>query len=245
VNIIQTNIDKLVEGQSDFIAGSYEQFIAFGGPCVYFHSECLAEGNTNFLSKRHIELLYATLTAWGMHRMGDSERTKTKLSEWDRFLESIQRNRDVLERIRHKSMSKMTTDQYSRSLYEIKDLYFNLDLTMSDSTLVVNSKALFHLCPEYIPPIDRQYTIRFLLKRPDQWLTPKRKFRTIMLPKGKAKQFEWFTRTCTVFKNILDRINSEYIEEEEKRHQVAPPKIIDNAIVHYVRKISGKLEDMA
>src|SRR4030067_3421678 len=85
MNIIQTNIDKLVEGQNEFIAGSYEQFIAFGGPCVYFHSECLAEGNMNFLSKRHIELLYATLTAWGMHRMGDSERTKTKLSDWERF----------------------------------------------------------------------------------------------------------------------------------------------------------------
>jgi hypothetical protein len=108
----------------------------------------------------------------------------------------------------------MSADQYARSLHEIKELYFDLDLTMLDSTLVVNSKALFHLCPEYIPPIDRQYTIRFLLKRSDQWLTPKRKFRTIMLPKGKAKQFEWLKRTCTVFKNMLDRINSEYIEEE-------------------------------
>ncbi len=55
MNIIRTNIDKLVEGQREFIVGSYEQFLAFGGPCVYFHSECLAEGNRNFLSKRHIE----------------------------------------------------------------------------------------------------------------------------------------------------------------------------------------------
>ena len=150
MNIIQTNIDKLVENQRELIAGSYDQFIAFGGPCVYFHSECLAEGRKNFLSKRHIELLYATLTAWGMHRMGDSGWTKTKLSEWDRFSESIQRNRDVLERIKHKSMSEMSPDQYTSSLFEIKELYFDLDLTMSDSTLVVNSKALFHLCPEYI-----------------------------------------------------------------------------------------------
>ena len=56
MNIIQTNIDKLVEGQSEFIPGSYEQFIVFGGPCVYFHSECLVEGNRNFLSKRHTEV---------------------------------------------------------------------------------------------------------------------------------------------------------------------------------------------
>lgn len=243
MNITSTNIDKLIEYQRDFIIGSYDQFLRFGGPCVYFHLQCLAEGERNFLSLRHMEMLYATLTAWGMHRMGDSERTKTKLSEWDRFFESFQRNKEILGRNRVNSMLEMTSDQYASALRELKALYFDLDLTEADSTLVVNSKALFHLFPQFIPPIDRQYTIRFLLKRPDQWMTPDKKFKPIMLPQGKANQFAWFVETCNVFKGILDRLDISYVAEEQQKHHVTPPKLVDNAIVHYVRKLSGKVED--
>jgi hypothetical protein len=60
-------------------------FLAFGGPCVHFHRECLREGEKAFLSYRHIEMLYATLASWGMHRMGGSDKAKTKLAEWEQF----------------------------------------------------------------------------------------------------------------------------------------------------------------
>ena len=159
-----------------------------------------------------------------------------------RFSESFYRNKEVLEKIRENSMSEMSSDEYARSLQDLKDLYLHLDLTEADSTLVVNSKALFHLFPEYIPPIDRKYTLRFLLKSPDQWMTPDKKFRPIMLPQGKANQFAWFEETCNVFKDMLDRLDTGHIAEERRRNQVTPPKIIDNAIVHYVRIISGKIE---
>jgi hypothetical protein len=244
VKIIQTNIESLVEKQKHYVDGSYEQFLAFGGPCIYFHAECLSEGSKDFLSPRHIEMLYATLTAWGMHRMGDSQRTKTKLTNWERFSRSIHRNRSAIDRHRDKSMLRMSLDQYVRSLHELKQLYFDLDLTMSDSTLVVNSKAMFHLWPDYIPPIDRQYTVRFLQKGPDQWMTPKKRFRTVTLPKGKEKQFTWFISTCTALKELLDQIECDIVDQERQMHNVAVPKIIDNAIVHYVRVKSGKLADM-
>ena len=68
--------------------GAYDQFEKFGGPCVYFHKECIRAGKEEMLSLRHIEMLYATLTAWGMHRMGDSEKTKTRLTSWERFSRS-------------------------------------------------------------------------------------------------------------------------------------------------------------
>lgn len=244
MKIIQANIESLVERQKHYIDSSYKQFLDFGGPCVYFHAECLAEGRRNFLSPRHIEMLYATLTAWGMHRMGDSERTKTKLTDWERFSGSIHRNRSSILLHRDKSMLRMSPDQYERSLHELKQLYFDLDLTMSDSTLVVNSKAMFHLWPDYIPPIDRQYTVRFLQKRPDQWMNPKKRFRTVTLPKGKEKQFTWFISTCTALKRLLDKIERDSIKKERQMHNVAAPKIIDNAIVHYIRVESRKLKDM-
>ncbi len=48
----------------------------FGGPSIYFHVQAIAEQGSHFLSDRHIEMIYATLASWGMHRMGDPEETK-------------------------------------------------------------------------------------------------------------------------------------------------------------------------
>ena len=61
----------------------------FGGSSIYFHQECIKAGMNDYLSDRHIEMLYATLTAWGMHRMGDVKKTKAKLVEYSSFKKSI------------------------------------------------------------------------------------------------------------------------------------------------------------
>ena len=79
------NSDRFLAKQQAYFSGSYKCLCEFGGPCVYFHHECLRAGHEAFLSERHVEMLYATLTAWGMHRMGDAEKTKTKLTEWRVF----------------------------------------------------------------------------------------------------------------------------------------------------------------
>ena len=87
------NSGRFLESAEQYFRGSYERFVKFGGPCVYFHNACLREASAAFLSERHIELLYATLTAWGMHRMGPG---KAKLTEWERFSDSIQRSGSLL-----------------------------------------------------------------------------------------------------------------------------------------------------
>jgi hypothetical protein len=55
--------------------------------------------------------------------------------------------------------------------------YRALKLSVSEATIVVNSKALFHVLPQLIPPIDRQYTVRFFTQPPDKWKDSKGKFR--------------------------------------------------------------------
>jgi hypothetical protein len=47
---------------------AYYEVKTFGGPSLYFHRQSLENGNTDFT--RRLESIYATLTAWGMHRMG-------------------------------------------------------------------------------------------------------------------------------------------------------------------------------
>jgi hypothetical protein len=89
-------------------------------------------------------------------------------------------------------------------------------LSESDATIVINSKAFHHLFPEFIPPIDRQYTVRFFTQEPQHWRDEKKRFRTISLPEGIDAQFEWFHRTCVSIKRLADRVDPALIEDERR-----------------------------
>jgi hypothetical protein len=163
------NTAAFLADQRRYVTDSYAQFTAFGGPCVYFHLECLRAGAEAFLSPRQLEMLYATLTAWGLHRMGDVERTKTKLRDWKRFHDSLLAQRDALRQFVGHSFLRMREAEYSQAVLELRKCYESRDLSVAGSTVVVNSKALHHVLPELIPPIDRQYTIRFFTQVPEKW----------------------------------------------------------------------------
>jgi hypothetical protein len=232
------NQAQFLADQRRYFAGSYDGFRSFGGPSVHFHAECLRAGSAEFLSKRHVEMLYATLTAWGMHRMGDPSKTKTKLTDWSTFHGSVTSQRDVLERFRAHRMLDMSEQQYSDALLALKPCCASLKLSVSDATVVVNSKTLFHLLPEFVPPIDRQYTIRFFTKPPDRWLDAKGGVRVVFIPKGFDSQFELFRRICVDIKRLADQVEPALLEHERCQHGVTPPKAMDNAIVNYVRTVS-------
>jgi len=235
-----TNVDKFIADQTRYFSGSYEQFAAFGGPCVYFHNECLRAGQEAFLSKRHIEMLYATLTAWGMHRMGNSETTKTKLTDWERFHGSLINHAAQLQKFKGHRLLDTSEAEYSDAVLRVQSCYNALDLSVSDATIVANSKALHHLFPDFIPPIDRQYTIRFFRQRPDEWRDAKGKFRPIQLPARLDAQFDLFHKTCVAIKRLADRVDPALLEEQSWRYGVAAPKALDNAIVNYIRIVSGQ-----
>lgn len=232
------NSEQFLAQQKTYFATSYKQFCAFGGPCVYFHRECLRAGKESFASQRHIETLYATLTAWGMHRMGAADRTKTKLTGWDQFRTSIEKVAAMLEPFRPMKLTGMPEKEYADAVASLRKAYEALRLSESDATIVVNAKALYHLVPDLIPPIDRQYTVRFFRHTPDQWLTPKRKFKPVMLPKGGDAQFRLFQEICAKVKRLVDRIDGALFDKELGDNDVTPPKAIDNAIVNYVRIVS-------
>jgi hypothetical protein len=238
------NSNRFIEEQERFISGSYEQFLVFGGPCVYFHNECLKAQRQDFLSLRHIEMLYATLTAWGMHRMGDSETTKTKLTDWPVFSDSFFRNSQVLKQYLPLKLKDMDYNSYISAIESLKPIYFDLKLSVSEATIVVNSKALHHLFPELIPPIDRQYTIRFFRQLPEKWFDARHKFRLISLPQDIEEQFLLFKETCGKIKELADRIRSDLIESQCEQDRVPLPKLVDNGIVNYIRLVSGRISDV-
>lgn len=232
------NSATLLEDPQKYFAGAYEEFVNFGGPCLYFHRECLRAGAKEFLSERHIEMLYATLTAWGMHRMGDAAKTKTRLTEWAEFRESLAKSRDFLEPLRGVSLLGSSEREYSAAVSALEPCYRALRLSESNATVVVNSKALFHLLPNFTPPIDRQYTVRFFTRGPEKWRDASGKFRPVPLPAGLEAQFELFRAICVETKRLADQIDPALFETELSDHDVTPPKAIDNAIVNYVRIVS-------
>ena len=235
------NTARFMVDPSVYFAGAYDEFALFGGPSTYFHVECIRASREAFLSKRHVEMLYATLASWGMHRMGDSETTKTRLTDWDEFHGSLIAKADELQRFRSLKMMELSVDDYSSVVLQLRPYYEGLRLSVSNATIVVNSKAFHHLFPDLIPPIDRQYTIRFFGKLPEHWLDQKGKFRIISLPDGIDAQFHLFHKTCVDMKRLADRIERLFFQEELRLHDVAAPKALDNAIVKYVRIVSGQL----
>ncbi len=239
------NTEPFLAEQKRYFAGSYEEFVSFGGPCVYFHDECLRAGTEQFLSKRHLEMLYATLTAWGMHRMGDPSTTKTKLTDWDCFNGSIVAQGDALQQFRGHRMLQMSETEYADAVLALKPAYRLFKLSVADATVVVKSKAFFHLFPEFIPPIDRQYTVRFFKQSPERWRDRKGKFQVVSLPAGLDEQFKLFREICIGIKRLADRIEPDILDQEHRQHRVTAPKALDNAIVNYVKIVSGQRSNPA
>lgn len=174
-----------------------------------------------------------------MHRMGDSETTKTKLTNWEIFSSSLRAKAKDLERFKSYDMVQLSEREYDDAVASLSDCYRALKLSISDATIVVNSKALFHLLPRLVPPIDRQYTVRFFNQQSAQWRDSKGKFKTIMLPAGIDGQFQLFQTICGKVKRLADRVEQSLLDIELREHGVSAPKAIDNAIVAFVRANSG------
>lgn len=133
-----------------------EYYIAetFGGPSLYFHRRAL-QGWQAGPSTERLELIYATLTSWGMHRMG---KGGPKMQEFSDFRSSIL---GVSDQIRQAiSFIPNTLDEAKWELLE--GIFKKIQVMRTGTHLVGNSKVMHHLLPNVIPPIDREYTLSFL-----------------------------------------------------------------------------------
>jgi hypothetical protein len=194
----------------------------FGGPSIYFHQQALLEKNTNFLSDRHIEMTYATLSSWGMHRMG---ATKTKMTEFSQFRSAILDLRPQLEELKFARLEDFSSEP-KELLDHISKLCFKLKVSISDSKIVGNSKALAHILPNIVPPVDRQYTIRFFSEKLNNF-------------KGQSEEQDFYNhilRRCYQFVHILNSDDSVVLD---KCFNTSLPKIFDNLIMLSLKKENG------
>jgi len=146
-------VDYLINNTEDFHHVFYDSE-PFGKPCLFFHLQSLRT-NREPASKEHLEYVYAMLTAWGMHRMG---KGGSKMRSFEEFYQSIQPIKNEIIRAQNFDLKMMNEENWSI----IEKIFKSIRVMESATSLVGNSKAMHHMLPNIIPPIDRQYTLFFL-----------------------------------------------------------------------------------
>lgn len=188
----------------------------FGGPSLYFHQKALAFQQTEFLSDRHLEYVYATLVAWGMHRMG---KGGAKMPNYDEFKESIVVHKDTFEELRGKRIEYITGNEIDSIIESLNVICFSIKGSTSKSHLVSSSKTLAHILPNLVCPMDRQYTLRFFKFRSKD--TENDIFKFVM-------RSMWdFYQNSNNLKSVQSLLGQTFNENY--------PKIFDNLIIEYVK----------
>lgn len=221
---LQRTEDRVAELCAGF-AGFLDAFEAqrrFTGPSVHFHEKTLgrlvsyASPGTAVQDDEFVDLIYATLTAWGMHRLGPGG---AKLTEIDRFRAGLRRHSraiDGLAGLRLEEVPPDEVDAISTRLWRIVD---DLDSSATGTTLVAGTKVLHHVLPELVPPMDREYTLQFF-------------FGNKVLGMGSEAAFkQLFPLFCRIARECATKTEA---ARGRRLMSQTTPKIIDNAIVGYV-----------
>ncbi len=211
---------------ASYVDGFYQGDI-FAGPSVFFHRRVIQmirdSGNYNKLltNELFLERIYATLVSWGMHRMGPRG---AKMRDFESIRQSIDSNRMHLEALATFKLHELDDAGKEHVKDRLLRVFDNLRVMKSRSQLVGSSKTLHHLLPDLVPPIDREYTVRFF------YGTPRSK--PSIGPEGEAEVFlEIFDGFHHVCRN-LGLTEADYLDG--RYFNTSIPKLIDNAIVGFV-----------
>jgi hypothetical protein len=202
----------------------------FSGPSVYFHVKALSALRSHrsavdaLADDAFFDYLYATLASWGLHRMGPGY---TKLAEIDDLKSSFIRKRDeieVLQNLRIEDIGTREVDEVSDSIWRVLN---ELRVGVSETLLIANSKALHHVLPDLVPPIDRTYTLMFFLGR------------TKIDNGGDG---DYFKALFPLFREIAVRRLEDICDRIRTPWQgmnTSVTKVVDNAILGFMAKKDG------
>ena len=205
----------------EFYLRRFDELNPFTGPSVYFHLKTLGRLNSLGLSKAledrlFFEYLYATLASWGMHRMGPKG---AKLVEFADFIETLQRQKSKILNLRRVKLTQVREEELNRIMNRLWEILSNLRISSSETQLIAGSKALHHLLPDLLPPIDRQHTLRFVYGYNPTY----------------GSEEQWFKRAYSCLWRIGFRKRDVIPQWVGKGFHTSETKVIDNAIIGYVK----------
>lgn len=236
-----SNENDLVEHIAEYYNESVGVLQDFGGPSIYFHVQAIHAQHHDFMSHRHLEMIYATLASWGMHRMGDPDEVKAKMVDFAEFRASLLDQKPILARLLEMKMHECSEDQYLGYLTALHPVYASMRVSISQSTLVSHAKVLAHILPDLIPPIDRQYTVRFFTQDHRHFFTSSGKYRAVVVPVGAEEQFDTFVGYALRIKRMFDRCDRSMFHLNPETFNTSYPKIMDNVIMAFVKSVPAPL----
>ena len=160
-------------------------------------------------SEAYMRALYSTLVAWGM----DSQAAK--LQPYDKFAESVRKYKGGIAALERVGAAQIDAD-IAGKMWRIIG---GMQLSQTQSQTVTGAKALHHLLPQLLPPIDRGYTRPFFRYYSAQF---------------QYNQEGAFMRMLSYFARIAQRVDlGRYVGTA--RWATSESKLIDNAIIGYCR----------
>lgn len=166
-------------------------------------SAAAALGDDEFLS-----LLHLTLQKWGIGARG------SRLLPPEEFASALRRSREEIVALDQLSIDDPSLD-VSRTSRRLMGIIERLGIVDNKAPVVACTKALHHLLPDLVVPIDREYTQTFF-----GWSNPKFQY----------GQRECFTQAFRAFADVACDTNPQQYVRETGWH-TSRTKVIDNAIV--------------
>lgn len=220
LNRMRERAERLYSNFSYYIT-KFDESKRFSGPSWYFHFRTLDRLRKHerlsdvFDDVLFFEYLYATLVSWGLHRMGPGG---AKLVDFHTFKDSIRKQKNSIVKLREIRLLDLLEEEPLGIIDKIWRIIDKMEVSATKTKLTANSKALHHLLPNLIPPIDREYTIKFFFNNKTIGGRDERIFRMI---------YPWFLKIGLVNKTKIKKIVGREFHTSET-------KVIDNAIVGFV-----------
>jgi hypothetical protein len=157
-----------------------------------------------------------------MHRMGPQA---AKVGEFGAFIESFRAVAPELQDLWSRHITEVNQSDAPETAEAVWKVIAALRVSTSGTRIVAGSKALHHVLPELVPPIDRQYTFRFFSGQKAVSSGDERAFK------------EWYPLLCEVGR----RCSEEIAVTVERRGFMATgsAKVIDNAIIGFMQLRDG------
>lgn len=221
---MRNRVDKLCGNFTHYLQ-KFDDVKKFTGPSVYFHMKTLKTldslGLSAALEDTHFtEYLYATLTSWGLHRMGPKG---AKLVDFAPFKKTLLDQKEAIISLQNCRLTQLSEQNLNTIVDALWNILSNLKVSKTETQIVAGSKALHHLLPKLMPPIDREHTIRFFYCR--------KSAKTVAIPYGGEERV--FKETYPFFFEIGLRNREIIFQYIGRAFHTSETKVIDNAIVGF------------
>ncbi len=208
-------------GSMETAHAAYYEAQVFGGPSLHFHLRALRFAMDTDCD-RFAEYVYALLTAWGMHRMG---RGGSTMVDFENFHDSLRPLWPIIKAMQEASPEGIDEEGWRN----LERIFRSLQCMKTETRLVGNSKVMAHALPNLVPPIDREYTLRFLYGSTNitngvdgEWM----RLQSIL------QDFFYPTLESQLFK---ERSKKWMESANEYKWDTSPLKIVDNVVIGFVK----------